>query len=48
MVISTDEHLMSEVMDAKETTINEEVHVHRNELENITSYVEQKGHSVFE
>lgn len=48
MVNSTDEALMSPTIDAKEISINEEILIHRNELESITSYVAQKGRTVFQ
>ena len=48
MVNSMDEGLMSQAIDAKEISINDEVLIHKNELESITSYVEQKGRTVFQ
>ena len=48
MVNSTDEGLLTQPIDAKEIAIDEEILIHRNELVSITSYVEQKGRTVFQ
>ena len=47
MVNSTDEGLMSQTIDAKEIALNDEILIHRNELDSIKSYVEKKGRTVF-